>query len=78
MKEKKIINWSAYSSPEERIQALNENPGAIANELLLTRDSIVYRAKDTPIGCFVREYADGRKIIFRVDEQGREIVIQQV
>ncbi|PHM68002.1 hypothetical protein [Xenorhabdus sp. KJ12.1] len=77
MKEKKIINWAAYSSPEERIKALNENPDAIANELLLEGGSIVYREEDTPIGCFIREYSDGRKIIFRRDEQGQEIVIQQ-
>ncbi|MDC9598610.1 hypothetical protein [Xenorhabdus anantnagensis] len=65
MKQRKLINWADYPTPEARLKALNENPDAMANELLESGQSIVYRTPELPSGYFIREYPDGRKILYR-------------
>ncbi|WP_434523806.1 hypothetical protein [Photorhabdus asymbiotica] len=76
MQKRNTINWSEYPTPEERIKALNSNPDAIANELLEEGQSIVYRTHDIPKDYFIREYPDGKKFVFKRDEQGNEIQVK--
>jgi hypothetical protein len=50
----------------------------VGGDLLKQGYSIVYREKDTPIGCVLREYPNGRIELVKVDMYGNNDEIIQV